>query len=258
MGKLYGSSLIALSIALSGCDTGPTAEPAPTTPAGEPRPAARYDLVEGDVYFYVGDSTAEKKAEGKILGSVSSFRYFGKNKDGLHEIASLSDNGKSLFNATCAEPCVIIKLDDGERLPFDPSSIIGAVFQDALDGHLKVSSASATEKSTLTVTQKDAYPRYVSSVPKDFLGYWDEMIADGCEARETRFFFGKREFANFEVKYEVTNVKLYSPTELDLSVTTTDDSGGQVDGVWEFKLADGGKTLTGRKEGTTFFQRCPI
>jgi hypothetical protein len=56
----------------------------------------------------------------------------------------------------------------------------------------------------------------------------------------------------------VTKVKLYSANEMDLFSTTTDDDKNQVDEVWEFKLVDGGKTLTSRKKGGSFFKRCPI
>ena len=83
------------------------------------------------------------------------------------------------------------------------------------------------------------------------------MITDKCDAREARFYFGERDFSNFEVEWEVTKVKLYSPTEMDLYTTTKDEDGGQVDEIWEFKLVDGGQSLTGRKKGASFFQRCP-
>jgi hypothetical protein len=102
-----------------------------------------------------------------------------------------------------------------------------------------------------------AYPQYVSTIPEAFRGSWDEMIADKCYARETRFTFGKRTFANFEVQWEVTKVKLYSPTEMDLYLTTKDENASQVDDVLEFKLVDGGETLTGRRPGSDFFKRCP-
>lgn len=101
------------------------------------------------------------------------------------------------------------------------------------------------------------YPDYASTIPKAFRGRWDEMTADRCEGREARFAFGTRQFENFEAVWEVTKVKLYSPTEIDLHTTSKDENANQVDEVWEFKLVDGGKTLTGRKKGATFFRRCP-
>lgn len=83
------------------------------------------------------------------------------------------------------------------------------------------------------------------------------MVADKCEGRESRFYFGDHQFNNFEVAWEVTKVKLYSPVEMDMSTTMKDDAGNQNDQVWEFKLTDGGKTLTGRKKGALFFRKCP-
>ena len=95
------------------------------------------------------------------------------------------------------------------------------------------------------------YPLFQSTVPKPFRGGWDEIIIDKCADREARFYL------NFEVRWEVTKAKLYSPTEMDLYATTYDDNKNQVDEVWQFKLVDDGRTLTGRKAGASFFKRCP-
>lgn len=113
---------------------------------------------------------------------------------------------------------------------------------------------AATPQSKKPAT---SYPVYQSTIPKAFRGAWDEIVSDKCEGREARFYFGEREFMNFEVDWEVTKVKLYSPTEIDLHTTTYDENKNQVDEIWEFKLADGGKTLTSRKPGGSFFKRCP-
>lgn len=101
------------------------------------------------------------------------------------------------------------------------------------------------------------YPQYSSAIPRAFRGRWDEIVADRCEGREARFTFGARQFSNFEIAWDVTRVKLYSPGEIDLYATAMDENANQVSDVWEFKLVDGGKTLTGRKKGGTFFSRCP-
>ena len=75
------------------------------------------------------------------------------------------------------------------------------------------------------------YPKYQSTIPVAFRGNWDEMISDKCFGREARFYFGDRGFANFEVRWEVTKVKLYSPVEMDLSTTLKDEDGNQQDTV---------------------------
>lgn len=119
------------------------------------------------------------------------------------------------------------------------------------------SASSATRTPAVVPSRAPAYPQYVSTIPKAFRGNWDEMIADKCAGREARFYFGERTFANFEVEWEVTRVKLYSPTEMDMSTTMKDENANQVDQVWQFKLVDGGRTLTGRKQGAEFYKRCP-
>ena len=105
---------------------------------------------------------------------------------------------------------------------------------------------------------ESAYPKFVSSVPKVFLGRWDEIVSDKCDGREARYYFTEKTFMEFEVEWEVTKVKLYSPTEIDISTTLYNEGKNQVDEVWSFKIVDGGKTLTGRTKDSTFFKRCPI
>ena len=103
-----------------------------------------------------------------------------------------------------------------------------------------------------------AYPKYASSVPKIFLGRWDEIVSDRCDGREARYYFTQKTFMEFEVEWEVTRVKLYSPTEIDISTTLYDEDKNQINEVWSFKIVDGGKTLTGRTKGSDFFKRCPF
>lgn len=117
-------------------------------------------------------------------------------------------------------------------------------------------SKSALQPKTEPIA-KPIYPLFQSTTPKIFLGSWDEIISDKCAGRESRFYFGARDFMNFEVTWEVTKVKLYSPTEIDLHTTMYDENKNQVDTVWHFRVVDGGKTLTSRKPGGSFFKRCP-
>jgi hypothetical protein len=253
-------SVLALSACNDGGDqkeSGTLAQPVTYQPL-EPSTTVvphRYDAVEGEIYFYISDPSEKERSEGKATGSVSGFKYLGTNNDKQHILASVNDNGQILFKSYCLEPCVIIKRDQGERLPFSASSVIGAAFEDAINGHLKVSNAS--EKKTAEKLNDRTYPQFESAVPKNFRGRWDEITQDRCEGREARFYIGDREFYNFEVIWDVTKVKLYSSTEMDLYTTTKDENGNQVEEVWEFKLADGGKSLTSRKAGGTYFRRCP-
>lgn len=62
---------------------------------------------------------------------------------------------------------------------------------------------------------------------------------------------------NFEVEQNVSRVKLYSPTEIDIDVTGYDDDKNQYNDTWSLKLINGGKALTGRKAGASNFRKCP-
>ena len=69
--------------------------------------------------------------------------------------------------------------------------------------------------------------------------------------------FEAKKVFNFEVEQDVSRVKLYSPTEIDIDVTGYDDEKNQYNDTWMLKLVDGGKTLTGRQKDAPFFQKCP-
>lgn len=249
----------AIGATLAGCGKSETATPpniasndtahTPTAPL-VPAPTPNFVEEERGTYFYVTAVSEEDRKKGKAVGDVVGFRYLGRNDREQHTLASVTDGGRVISKAYCAEPCSIIKRSDGTRIAYDPDSIIGSAFQDAINGLLK----PATEKA---VADQASYPRTVSSIPKAFQGAWDELTQDGCEGREARFVLDATKFYNFEVEWDVTKVDLVSATEMDLHTTTKDDSGSQVNEVWQFRLADGGKSLTSRKPGGTFFRRCP-
>ena len=112
-------------------------------------------------------------------------------------------------------------------------------------------------KPTPTASPPLSFPRYLSTIPSAFRGRWDEIVSDGCAEREARFNLLATTMFNFEVEQNVSRVKLYSPTEIDIDVTGYDDDKNQYNDTWSLKLIDGGKTLTGRKAGTSNFRKCP-
>lgn len=61
----------------------------------------------------------------------------------MHVVASLKDQGQIVYRSRCAEPCVIIKNDGGSRTAYNPASIIGSVFEDAINGQLDVDSQAS-------------------------------------------------------------------------------------------------------------------
>lgn len=209
-----------------------------------------YDEEEDGTYFYVAAVSEEEEKEGKAVGSVVAYNYVGKNDKDQHVLLLVDNAGRTIRTSSCSEPCKIIRHNDGERTPYSPMSIIGSAFEDAINGKLIPKSQKATKEAV-------SYPQFVSSVPKAFQGRWDEMTQDGCEGREARFAIEPAQFFNFEVQWDVTKVKLYSANEADIHTTTKDESGNQIDEIWEFKTIDKGRSLTSRKSGGPFFRRCP-
>ena len=215
-----------------------------------PVPTPNFVQEENGTYFYVTAVSEEDRKKGKAVGDVIGFRYLGKNNKAQHVLATVSDDGQVISKAYCSEPCALIKRSDGTRIVYDPSSIIGAAFQDAMNGLMK----AANGKSTANEAN---YPRTVSTIPKPFQGAWDELTQDGCTDREPRFVLQATKLYNFEVQWDVTKVDLFSADEMDLHTTSKSDDGNQINQVWQFKLTDGGKSLTSRKPGAPFFRRCP-
>lgn len=249
----------ACAIMLTSCEQDKTASPPfavatdtelPTADLPAPVPPHNFVEEERGTYYYVTAVSEEDQKKGKVVGDVLGYRYLGKNNKGQHVLASVADNGRVITKAYCSEPCTIIKYADGERIAYNPASILGSAFQDAINGLLK----AAPEKSG---SDQNDYPRTVSSIPKVFQGAWDEQTQDDCEGREARFFLDTTKFYNFEVEWDVTKVDLISASEIDLHTTAKNENGGQLNEVWQFKLVDRGKSLTSRKPGGTFFHRCP-
>lgn len=101
-----------------------------------------------------------------------------------------------------------------------------------------------------------AYPQTLREVPAAFRGGWDEI--DDCSEREPRFSITATSFYNFEVRWQVREVRMLSPTEIDI-VTLHDDPDRGVTGeeeIWTIRLVDGGRAITGRNGGTPDFPRC--
>lgn len=223
-----------------------SAPAAPIVPVEKPLP--NYAEMENGVYYYIVAVSDEDRKKGVAAGEVIGYRYLGLNDKQQHTLQSISRNGSLSMKAYCADPCAIIKYENGERISFSPSSVIGGAFQDAINGHL-----APYKEQPKSVTKK--YPQTVSSVPSPFRGSWDEITQDKCAYREPRFVIEGNKFYNFEVQWDVTKVVLLSENEIDIHTSTLDD-GTQYDEIWEFKLVDKGKALTSRKEGGSYFRRC--
>lgn len=138
----WAASLV-MVLAMGGCDASErapgaaqaiTSEASPTASLAPPPP--RYDEEDGGVYYYVSAVSEEDQKKGKAVGAPLGFRYLGKNDKGEHVLASLANDGTTLFKSYCSDPCKVIRRGN-ERIGFVSESIIGAAFEDAINGHLK-------------------------------------------------------------------------------------------------------------------------
>lgn len=141
-----------------------------TTPTAysPPEPTHNYVEVRDGTYFYVASVSEEERKLGKAAGRVSGYRYFGRNADGEHELAYVYQSGALGFRARCPDNCRIIRFSSGEPLAYNPASIIGGAFEDAINGFLR---RSPERKPVLPVTEAlplesmPAVPRPTSSPP---------------------------------------------------------------------------------------------
>jgi hypothetical protein len=106
-------------------------EPVPRTPDHN------YLNHSGNVYYYAAASTLNEGEYGAAQ-DVHGFEYAGRklnaDNDTVFEVNSV---GMPIHTLWCQNPCSIIHADDGHMLSYQPSSIIGMVFQDIADGKLK-------------------------------------------------------------------------------------------------------------------------
>lgn len=108
-----------------------------------------YRIKEGQNYGYVSGISDEDRANGKAASELHLFRYLGE-KDGVHTIQQVEEDGSVLLTASCSDPCQFMKLKAGsetERVEYNPDSLGGAVMQDALTGQLEVADAKTTRSS---------------------------------------------------------------------------------------------------------------
>ena len=99
------------------------------------------------------------------------------------------------------------------------------------------------------------YPRTVRQVPPAFHGGWDELT--DCAGREPRVTITADGFYDFEVRWQVREVRLLSPTEIDIVTHFDDPERGVTDEeeVWTIRLIDNGRAIADRRGGTEF-PRC--
>jgi hypothetical protein len=120
------------------------AEAAPSIiPAQAIHPSHYYDERDGFVYSYIAAISEDARKAGKAAGNVVSFVYLGR-EDGRHVLTSIDRNGAPLSEAYCPDTCRVITYDDGSRVGYTETSIIGAAFADAIAGRLQIAPAQSS------------------------------------------------------------------------------------------------------------------
>lgn len=227
--------------------TAQTSAPAPAT-----RPAPTYsphfDEREGDTYFYATAVSEDEEKQGKRIGDVVSFRYSGQ-QDGRHTLISVDDVGRQLASYQCATPCKIIKRTLGgevERMPYDPRSVIGAAFEDALNGSLTV--ASRSDSGTARRAQSD------STIPAPFIGEWNEDLkACGTGNNDSRLRIEPRRVRFYESDGDVQRVNVINRRSVEVTASFAGEGQTWTDKV-TFVLSRSGDDLS---SGDVSRHRCP-
>ena len=217
-----------------------------TTPTPSYKP--RFEDREGDTYFYATAPSEEDEKKGKALGSVVSFRYLGE-RDGKHTIISVDDDGRTVLRYECSKPCKIIKRtfrNEIDRVPYDTRSVLGAAFDDALNGSLRIASKAGAND--------ERQPTSVTTIPAAFVGEWnDDLQACGTSNNDSRLRIEPRRIPFYESDGDVSRVTIMNQRAIKVSASFAGE--GQ---VWtnevEFVLSRSGNDLT--SSGFTR-HRCP-
>lgn len=109
----------------------------PVSPPLPKAPVHNYIVREGLVYYYQSALSEDERKAGRSTGDVIGYRYLGKQGD-LHKLQRVNGYGQEISSASCTSPCKLIRYSDGERIAYNPVSIIGSAFEDAMRGSLKV------------------------------------------------------------------------------------------------------------------------
>ncbi|MEO8454222.1 MAG: hypothetical protein ABI454_03615 [Sphingomicrobium sp.] len=116
-----------------------------------PQPVAthNYNFSEGELYGYLGAISDDDRKKGIAAPSVIRFRYTGF-WDGAQHLEVVDDNGTTAELDECSVPCVAIKATSYNgavrRIGYSTGSIVGAAFEDAMNGQLHRSPTPGTVK----------------------------------------------------------------------------------------------------------------
>ncbi|MGN6621201.1 MAG: hypothetical protein ACTHKR_09095 [Sphingomonas sp.] len=135
-----------------------------STPAVPTLPQHNYADRQGDTYYYVSAVSDEEQKQGRAIGDAFGYQFLGQNAQGEYILASVDQDGSIRFRARCKMDCRIIDTSYGSEIPYSPSSIIGAAFQDALAGNLQIA-----QSARAPVVEPEASPQ-IPVQPSQALG----------------------------------------------------------------------------------------
>lgn len=101
-------------------------------------PAPFYAEKDGNIVRYISQISEQQREAGLATPDVVSLRYKGVRDDRV-VFDILGPNDVKVGSASCADPCVLIDLEEGgvnRKMGYSPESIFGAAMSDALNGHL--------------------------------------------------------------------------------------------------------------------------
>lgn len=107
------------------------------TLAGKPGPKPYYIYAEKGVYYYEAALTRPQREAGLIANEAVGYRYFGKNADGEHVVATVDRFGRASEYFYCKKPCRVVRSNNGDRLVLNGRMLLWSVFNDAFRGLLK-------------------------------------------------------------------------------------------------------------------------
>lgn len=136
-----------LALALAGCGgetpapDGSSSATATAEAAADTGAAPEPNFVErrNGIYYYLSQVSENDQKDGRGVGHAVGFRYLGKTADGDFKVAGVTDGGATVMTATCSDPCKIIHVSTGEAVGYEPTTVIGGVFTDAMNGLLEAS-----------------------------------------------------------------------------------------------------------------------
>lgn len=142
----------------------PVPEPAQPAPI---MPDHNYEERRGWDYLYVAAVSEEDRKKGRAAGNVVTFQYLGLNGDGQHVLASMNTDGSVWRTASCKSQCRVIEYSDGRRIAYSPESVIGAAFQDAFRGKLRVADWAKDEVVEPMTAPVAAPPKGPHLIPRE-------------------------------------------------------------------------------------------